>query len=57
VGPFNPRRIYNLLQEAEFVDVIGTEVFGVFLLAIHIQLYQQILLPPPLEQNWFETEL
>ncbi len=33
--------------EAEFLDVIGTKVLRVFLLAIHSQLYQLILLPPP----------
>jgi hypothetical protein len=33
--------------EAEFLDVIGTKVLRVFLLTIHSQLYQLILLPPP----------
>jgi hypothetical protein len=39
--------ICSVNPEAEFLDVIGTKVFGVFLLAIHSQLYQQILLPSP----------
>ncbi len=34
-------------QEAEFLDVIGTKVLRVFLLAIHSHLYKRILLPPP----------
>ncbi len=33
--------------EAEFLDVIGTKVFRVFLLAIHCYRYKRILLAPP----------
>ncbi len=42
-------------SESKFLDVIGTKVLRVFLLAIH--LYLRILLPlsPLLEQKWFET--
>jgi hypothetical protein len=40
--------------EAEFLDIIGTKVLRVFLLAIHCHLYSRIL-PSPLEQKWFET--
>jgi hypothetical protein len=32
--------------EAEFLDVIGTKISRVFLLAFHSHLYKQILLPP-----------
>ncbi len=39
--------ICSVNPEAEFLDVIGTKVFRVFLLTIHSQLYQLILLPPP----------
>jgi hypothetical protein len=41
--------------EDEFLNVIGTKVIRVFLLAIHSHLYLRIL--PPLEQKWFETGL
>ncbi len=46
---YNVYTVYPLLllkAEAEFLDVIGTKAFGVFLLAIHSHLYQRILLPP-----------
>jgi hypothetical protein len=33
--------------EAEFLDVIGIKVLGVFLLAIHSHLYKRILPPTP----------
>ncbi len=39
--------ICSVNPEAEFLDVIGTKVLRVFLLAIHSQLYQRVLLPPP----------
>jgi hypothetical protein len=35
--------------EAEFLDVIGTNVSRVFLLGIHSHLYSRILLPHPLK--------
>ncbi len=37
----------SLYPEAEFLDVVGPKVLRVFLLAIHSQLYKQILTPPP----------
>jgi hypothetical protein len=37
--------------EAEFLDVIVTEVLRVFLLAIHSHLYQRILIPAPLSKT------
>ncbi len=39
--------------EAEFLDVFGTKILRVFLLAIHSHLYYGFYHPPPLEQNWF----
>jgi hypothetical protein len=42
----NPQRLKGNHLKAEFLDVIGTKVFRVFLLAIHCDIYQQILLPP-----------
>ncbi len=56
----SPLTLSLIPAEAEFLDVIGTKVFRVFLLAIHSHLYQRILLPPPhnpLEQKWFESSL
>jgi hypothetical protein len=50
----------NFTTGAEFLDVIGTEVLRVFLLAIliiHSHLYLWILLPSPFEQKYFETGL
>jgi hypothetical protein len=44
------------MSEAEFLDVIGTKILGIVLLAIHSHLLR-ILSPPPLEQKWFETGL
>ncbi len=44
-------------SEAEFLDVFRTKVLRVFLLAIHSNLYQRILLLPPLEQRWYESVL
>ncbi len=41
--------------EAEFLDVIGTKVLRVFLLAMHSHLYQWIFLPPPPLSKWFEA--
>jgi hypothetical protein len=42
-------------SEAEFLDVIGTNVFRVFLLANHSHLLLTDFTPLPLEQKWFET--
>jgi hypothetical protein len=42
-------------DEAEFLDVIGTKVLKVFLLAFHSHLYFTTPPPPPLERNWFDT--
>ncbi len=39
------------MSEAQFLDVIGTKVLRVFLLAIHSHLYYRIVLPPSLEQT------
>jgi hypothetical protein len=44
-----------LKPEAEFLEVTGTKVLRVFLLAIHPLL--TIFTPSPLEQKWFETGL
>jgi hypothetical protein len=44
------------IEEAEFLDVIGTKVLRVFLLAIHSHLYQRIPPPPP-EEKWVDTGL
>ncbi len=48
-----------LLPEAEFLDVIGTKVLEVFLLAIHSHLYTNRYYSPPspIEQNWFKNGL
>jgi hypothetical protein len=45
------------LSEAEFLNIIGTKVLGVFLLAIHAVTATNGFYPPPpaLEQKWFET--
>ncbi len=43
--------------EAEFLYVIGTKVLRVFLLAIHSHLTKGFYSPPPLEKNWFKTNL
>jgi hypothetical protein len=45
--------------EVKFLDVIGTKVLRVFLLAIDSHLYQRVYpTPPPLpQQKWFETGL
>jgi hypothetical protein len=45
--------------DAEFLNVIGTKVLGVFFLAIHSPLNEKFLHPPPppLDQKWFETGL
>ncbi len=44
-------------SEAEFLDVTGTKVLRVFLLAVHGHLYWRILHPPPpwekVVWNWF----
>jgi hypothetical protein len=48
---------HAIIPEAEFLDVIGTKVLKVFLLAIHSHLHKRILLPSPPEQKWFETGL
>jgi len=40
--------------EAEFLDVFATKVLRFFLFALKIHRYKRILLPPPLEQKWFE---
>jgi hypothetical protein len=39
--------IFNKNTEFEFLDLIGTKVLGVFLLAIHSHFFQRIVLPPP----------
>ncbi len=38
--------------EAEFLDVIGTKILRIFLLAIHSHLYYGFY-SAPLEQKWF----
>jgi hypothetical protein len=45
------RTLLALHSEAEFLNVIGTKVLIVFLLAIHMHP------PPPFEQKWFDTGL
>jgi hypothetical protein len=48
-----------LKPETEFLNVIGTKVLRVFLLAIHSHVYPPPPpappRPPPLEQKWVET--
>ncbi len=49
-GPYSPLfKQESQLEgtEAEFLDVIGSKVLRVFLLAIHSHLYLGILLTPP----------
>jgi hypothetical protein len=45
--------------EAEFLDIIGTKLLRVFLLAIQSQspLLTEFYSPPPLKQKWFKTGL
>jgi hypothetical protein len=38
--------VWGVKPDAEFLDVIGTIVLGVFLLVIHNHLYYRILKPP-----------
>jgi hypothetical protein len=42
---------------AEFLDIIGTKVLRVFLLAIHSHPYTNGFYPPPplFKQRWFKT--
>ncbi len=46
----------QVIPEAEFLDVTGTKVLRVFLLAIHSHLYKRILLRP-ISAKLFETDL
>jgi len=43
--------------EAEFLDVIGTKVWTVFILAIHSHIYRGFYSLPTIEQKLFETGL
>jgi hypothetical protein len=47
VKNINKTNVGTLDFEAEFLGVIGTKVFRVFLLAFHSHLYQRILLLRP----------
>jgi hypothetical protein len=48
-------KFYPFITEADFLEIIGTEVLRVFLLAIPSHLKRVFLPPPLLEQKWFET--
>ncbi len=46
--PFLPTNSFRIRPEAEFLDVIGTKVLRVFLLAVHNHLTNGFNPPPPL---------
>ncbi len=60
---FKPKQLYLRTNdgwessEAEFLDVIGTKVLRVFLLASHSHLYTNGFQSPPLSKTGFETGL
>ncbi len=58
--PCTPSQYISLIKaETEFLDVIGTKVLRVFLLAIYSQspLLTDFTTPPPPQQKWFEIGL